>query len=93
MGQIDPTSDEELQRVRLEPLTFHRGTITLVESDPRWPILFEKEAVRVRQLLGPAVVRLEHAGSTSVPGLVAKPTIDIISVVLTQPMSPATSPP
>jgi GrpB-like predicted nucleotidyltransferase (UPF0157 family) len=82
MGQIDPISDEELQRVRLEPLTFQQGTITLVESDPSWPILFEREAVRVRQVLGPAVVRLEHAGSTSVPGLVAKPIIDIVLVVL-----------
>ena len=33
MGQIDPISDEELQRVRLEPLTFQQGPITLVESD------------------------------------------------------------
>ena len=82
MGQIDPISDEELQRVRLEPLTFQHGAITLVESDPSWPILFEREAVRVRQVLGPAVVRLEHAGSTSVPGLVAKPIIDIVLVVL-----------
>lgn len=82
MGQIDPISDEELQRVRLEPLTFQQGLITLVESDQSWPILFEREAVRVRQVLGPAVVRLEHAGSTSVPGLVAKPIIDIILVVL-----------
>src|SRR6187399_1729307 len=82
MGQIDPISDEELQRVRLEPLTLQHGAITLVESDPSWPILFEREAVRVRQVLGPAVVRLEHAGSTSVPGLVAKPIIDIVLVVL-----------
>ena len=81
MGQVDPVSDEDLQRVRLEPLTVHQGTITLVESDPSWPVLFEREAVRVREVLGPAVVRLEHAGSTSVPGLVAKPIIDIVLVV------------
>ena len=89
MGQIDPISDEELQRVRLEALTFQEGTITLVESDPTWPILFEREAVRVRQVLGPAVVRLEHAGSTSVPGLVAKPIIDIILVVLDSAAEPS----
>ena len=54
----------------------------MVEPDPNWPILFEREAVRIRQVLGNAVVRLEHAGSTSVPGLVAKPIIDIILVVV-----------
>ena len=81
MAYRDPISDEDLQRIRLEPLTLHQGTITLVDSDPNWPILFEREAHRIRQVLGPAVVRLEHAGSTSVPGLVAKPIIDIILVV------------
>jgi GrpB-like predicted nucleotidyltransferase (UPF0157 family) len=89
MGQIDPISDEELQRVRLEPLTFQEGPVTLVESDLNWPILFEREAVRVRQVLGPSVVRLEHAGSTSVPGLVAKPIIDIILVVLNSADEPS----
>jgi GrpB-like predicted nucleotidyltransferase (UPF0157 family) len=89
MGQIEPISDDELQRVRLEPLTFQQGTITLVESDPSWPVLFEREAVRVRQVLGAAVVRLEHAGSTSVPGLVAKPIIDIILVVLNSADEPS----
>ena len=81
MADHDPISDEDLQRIRLEPLTLHQGTITLVDSDPNWPILFEREARRIQQVLGPAVVQLEHAGSTSVPGLVAKPIIDIILVV------------
>jgi GrpB-like predicted nucleotidyltransferase (UPF0157 family) len=89
MGQSGPISDEELQRVRLEPLTFQQGPITLVESDPSWPILFDREAVRVRRVLGPAVVRLEHAGSTSVPGLVAKPVIDLILVVLSSADEPS----
>ena len=81
MGQVDPVSDEDLQRVRLEPLTPHQGTITLAEPDPQWPALFDREAARIRQALGAAVVRLEHAGSTSVPGLVAKPIVDIVLVV------------
>jgi GrpB-like predicted nucleotidyltransferase (UPF0157 family) len=81
MNDIDPVSDEDLQQVRLEPLIAHNGTITLVESDPNWPVLYDREAVRVRGALGPAVVQLEHAGSTSVPGLVAKPIIDILLVV------------
>ena len=53
----------------------------MVESDPNWPMLFDREAVRVRAALGQAVVLLEHVGSTSVPGLVAKPIIDILLVV------------
>ena len=81
MADRDPISDEDLQRIRLEPLTLHQGTITLVDSDPNWPILFEREAHRIQQVLGPAVVQLEHAGSTSVPGLAAKPIIDIILAV------------
>ena len=81
MNEIDPVSDEHMQQVRLEPLVPHNGRITLVESDPNWPVLFDREAVRVRGALGPVVVQLEHVGSTSVPGLVAKPIIDILLVV------------
>lgn len=58
------------------------GTITLVEPDPSWPLLFERDAARIREILGSRVIRLEHAGSTAVPGLVAKPIIDMILVVL-----------
>ena len=78
---IDPVSNAYMQRVRLQPLIPRNGTITLVGSDPNWPVLFDREAVRVYGALGPAVVQLEHVGSTSVPGLVAKPIIDILLVV------------
>ena len=78
MSEIDPVSDEYMQRVRLGPLVPHNDTITLVEWDASWPVLFDREAVRVRGALGPAVLQLEHVGSTSVPGLVAKPIIDIL---------------
>lgn len=81
MNEIDPVSDEYMQQVRLEPLIPHNATITLVESDPNWPVLFDREAARVRGALGPVVVQLEHVGSTSVPGLDAKPIIDILLVV------------
>jgi GrpB-like predicted nucleotidyltransferase (UPF0157 family) len=81
MNEVDPVSDEYMQQVRLEPLIPHDDTITLVDSDPSWPVLFDREAVRVRGALGAAVVQLEHVGSTSVRGLVAKPIIDILLVV------------
>ncbi|WP_433274201.1 GrpB family protein [Actinosynnema sp. CS-041913] len=53
----------------------------LVEYDPAWPGLFSREAARVRAALGGAVVALEHVGSTSVPGLAAKPIVDVLLVV------------
>jgi GrpB-like predicted nucleotidyltransferase (UPF0157 family) len=90
MNGIDPVSDEHMQQVRLEPLIPHNETITLVESDPNSPVLFDREAARVRSALSPAVVQLEHVGSTSVPGLVAKPIIEILLVFEIQPTSPAT---
>ena len=57
------------------------GRILLVDYDPRWPELFHREAERIRDALGDRVLQLEHTGSTSVPGLPAKPTIDITLTV------------
>ena len=45
--------------------------------DPAWPARYEGEAARIRAALGDQAFRLEHVGSTSVPGLAAKPTVDI----------------
>lgn len=53
------------------------GPIDIRDYDPGWPALYEREAARIRGALGDRVVRLEHVGSTSVPGLPAKPIIDI----------------
>lgn len=54
------------------------GGIDLVDYDPEWPRLYEAVAERIRNAIGDAAVILEHAGSTSVPGLAAKSTIDIV---------------
>ena len=62
----------------LAPLT---APIELRDYDPRWPELFEREAARVRSILGDQVRQLEHVGSTSVPGLAAKPVIDMVLVL------------
>ncbi len=51
--------------------------IVIVESDQTWPVQFEVLALRIRSALGAGVLALEHVGSTSVPGLPAKPIIDI----------------
>ncbi len=57
------------------------GPVQLDDYDPTWPAFFEREAARIRSILGDRVVMLEHVGSTSVPGLAAKPIIDILLVV------------
>ena len=57
------------------------GPIFLAGYDPEWPALYEREAARVRSILGDRVRLLEHAGSTSVPGLSAKPIIDMVLAV------------
>ncbi len=51
--------------------------IRIVEHDPQWPQRGREELERVAEALGPIAVRLEHVGSTSVPGLGAKPIIDM----------------
>jgi len=70
--------DEELARVTIGELVPLNAPIELAEYDPRWPALYEREEARVRSALGEKVVRIEHAGSTSVPGLAAKPIVDIV---------------
>jgi GrpB-like predicted nucleotidyltransferase (UPF0157 family) len=54
-----------------------RSPIAIVEPDPAWPAQYAELAERVRGALGNDVLDLEHVGSTSVPGLPAKPIIDI----------------
>src|SRR5580693_6800668 len=62
----------------LKPLS---SRILIVDYDPQWPELFAREAERIRSVLGSLALRIEHAGSTSVPGLAAKPIIDLVLVV------------
>jgi GrpB-like predicted nucleotidyltransferase (UPF0157 family) len=54
------------------------GTVQLANWTPRWAELFTEEAVRLRVALGDLALAIEHYGSTSVPGLVAKPLLDIL---------------
>lgn len=58
-----------------------RGSIRLLDYDPDWPKKFETHAGRIARALGPAALRIEHIGSTSVTGLAAKPIIDILVAV------------
>lgn len=65
-----------LDPLRPEPPCHH--PVEVVPYDPRWPALFEAEAAALRDLIGAQwALRIEHIGSTAVPGLVAKPVIDL----------------
>jgi GrpB-like predicted nucleotidyltransferase (UPF0157 family) len=84
-SQVDGTEEErrdvELQAVSIGTINPHNAQITLAPYDPDWPLLFTREADRLRSVLGDEALRIEHVGSTSVPGLIAKPIIDILLVV------------
>jgi len=55
------------------------GPIIIVAADPRWPQWFSEESVLVLTAIGRSLLGLEHVGSTSVPGLGGKPTIDMLA--------------
>jgi GrpB-like predicted nucleotidyltransferase (UPF0157 family) len=76
-----PLTEEEIRAATVGELTPHAATIHLVEYDPQWPLLYEREARRIRTALGDRALQIEHTGSTSVPGLAAKPLVDIVLVV------------
>ena len=64
--------DDRLRRVLAE-------RIEIVDYDPAWPEVFAAEAARLRPFFPPGFIRrLEHIGSTAVPGLAAKPVVDIL---------------
>jgi GrpB-like predicted nucleotidyltransferase (UPF0157 family) len=61
-----------------EPLGLRRGQVIVVPYDPRWPILFEESSAELRMALGPSILAVHHVGSTAVPGLCAKPILDVL---------------
>ena len=55
--------------------------IVIVDYNPLWVEIFQLEAEKIRAALGQEALRIEHVGSTSVPGLAAKPIVDMVLVV------------
>lgn len=55
--------------------------VVIADYDPRWPVLFEEEKTKILAAIGHMVISIEHIGSTSVPGLGAKPIIDMMIAV------------
>ncbi|QUN11819.1 GrpB family protein [Clostridium sp. C1] len=74
-------SDEYIQKVVVSGNAEHNQTIVLKPYDENWPVLFEREKQRISTILKDKALMIEHIGSTSVPGLIAKPIIDILLVV------------
>ncbi|HEX8728899.1 MAG TPA: GrpB family protein [Ktedonobacterales bacterium] len=76
-----PSTEEQILAARVGPTTPLNSVITLAEYDPAWPQVYAQKAAAIRVALGERALLLEHVGSTSVPGLAAKPLIDILLVV------------
>jgi GrpB-like predicted nucleotidyltransferase (UPF0157 family) len=79
--KLDAFTEEQIRASAVGELQQFPDNIPIADYDPRWPELFRREAERVRFVLGPRALRIEHTGSTSVPGLAAKPIIDMLLVV------------
>jgi GrpB-like predicted nucleotidyltransferase (UPF0157 family) len=76
-----PLTEEQLIAVTIGELQPLNSTIYLAPYDPAWPSLFTRLEKQIREALGDAVLLLEHVGSTAVPGLSAKPKIDVVLAV------------
>jgi GrpB-like predicted nucleotidyltransferase (UPF0157 family) len=81
VSERDPTDDaayaEQLAKVTVNEVR-PDGPVEIHPYDEEWPRLYERERVRIAAALGDRILALEHVGSTSVPGLPAKPLIDIV---------------
>ena len=76
-----PSTEEQILAARMGKPVPQFVPIQIVDYNPQWPLLSQREAERVQSALGDRVLLLEHVGSTSVPGLAAKPKIDMLLVV------------
>jgi GrpB-like predicted nucleotidyltransferase (UPF0157 family) len=74
-------TEEQIRAATVGDLHVHGRPIHLAAYDPAWLELFVREARRITEALGERALRIEHVGSTSVPGLAAKPVIDILLIL------------
>ena len=72
-----PPTQEQVEAAFVGGMPKLTSKLNVVDYNPEWPQWYEREAARLRALLGDRIRALDHIGSTSVPGLAAKPTIDI----------------
>jgi GrpB-like predicted nucleotidyltransferase (UPF0157 family) len=67
--------DEHLKQIRIGDR--EGGPVVIADYEESWPVRFEEQRARVMRALGRVALRIDHIGSTSVPGLAAKPIIDV----------------
>jgi len=85
-------NDEQLRANTIGDRKPLNDTIRLVPYDLAWPTQFARYANEIVEALGDKVVRIEHVGSTSIPGISAKPIIDLVIVVEDSSDEPALHP-
>ncbi len=73
---MDPEFKDQLEQVLVGGI--EKRAIVIVDYDPGWAARFEFERERIAETLGASALRIEHVGSTAVPGLAAKPIVDIV---------------
>lgn len=79
MGEDGEVEDDHLDAILDAVLVGgrERRAVVLAEPDPTWPAIFERHRMVIVEALGAGARRIDHVGSTSVPGLAAKPIVDI----------------
>lgn len=78
MANYDPFAPNADRTIPVNTPTPVDGPVVLLPYDPKWAEMYESEATHIRRALGEKALVLEHIGSTAVPGLSAKPCIDIV---------------
>jgi GrpB-like predicted nucleotidyltransferase (UPF0157 family) len=78
---VSGTTDDDITAARIGELPIHDDVVHLVDYQSIWPEQFQREAERIHVALGSRAIVIDHVGSTSVPGLAAKPIIDIALTV------------
>ena len=80
MQKITP-ADTPVQRVPPVGIGLHNAKVVIAPADPKWPLTAEVEGTRIKECLFPYEVVVHHIGSTSIPGMVAKPIVDLAIAV------------
>jgi GrpB-like predicted nucleotidyltransferase (UPF0157 family) len=75
LGELPASGDAD------GPIGLGSGDVEVVPYDAGWPLLFNAEAERIRARLGPLAAAVHHVGSTSIPGMPAKPLVDLAVAV------------
>jgi GrpB-like predicted nucleotidyltransferase (UPF0157 family) len=71
-------NDDQIRAAIVGDLTPYADKVVVVDYDPVWPAWFAEQRDQIAGALGERALSIEHTGSTSVPGLAAKPIIDIL---------------